>query len=71
MHLVCTLLTELPLETKLLHTVRAESITEFILERAGPAIFKTFSLELRAFRLIPVICPGRGAKPEKTKYWKR
>ena len=37
-----------------IHTVCVESITELILERAGPVIFKTFLLELRAFRLIPV-----------------
>ena len=36
-------------------TVRAEIITELILERAGPVIFKTFLLELKAYRLIPVI----------------
>ena len=35
-------------------TVRAEIITELILERAGPVIFKTVLLELVAFRLIPV-----------------
>ena len=35
---------------------RAKSITELILERAGPAIFETFSLEVMAFRLIPVTC---------------
>ena len=28
---------------------------ELILERAGPVIFKTFLLELMAFRRIPVI----------------
>ena len=37
------------------NTVRAEIITELILERAGPDNFKTFILELKAFRLIPVI----------------
>ena len=36
-------------------TVRAEIITELILERAGPVFFKTFLLELIALRLIPVI----------------
>ena len=51
------------------HTVRAEIITELILKRAGPIIFKTFLLELIAFRLIPVICHARGVKPEN--YWKR
>ena len=49
-------------------TVRAEIITELILKRAGPVIFKTFLLELIAFRPIPVICPARGVKPEN--YWK-
>ena len=44
-------------------------ITELILERAGPVIFKTFLLKLIAFRPIPVIFPARGAKPEN--YWKR
>ena len=50
-------------------TVRAKIITELILERAGPIVFKTFLLEFITFRLIPVICPARGAKPEN--YWKR
>ena len=36
-------------------TVCAEIITEFILERAGPVILKTFLLELKALRLTPVI----------------
>ena len=43
-----------------LFTVRAEIITELIMKRAGPVIFKTFLLELIAFRPIPVICPARG-----------
>ena len=47
----------------------AKIITEFILERAGPIIFKTFLLELIAFRLLPVTSPARGARPEN--YWKR
>ena len=55
------------------HTACAEIITELILKsilkRAGPVIFKTFLLELIAFRPIPVICPARGVKPEN--YWKR
>ena len=51
-----------------LHTVRAKIITELILERAGPVIFKTFLLKLIALRLIPVISPARRAKPEN--YWK-
>ena len=51
------------------NTVRAEIITELILERAGPVILKTLLLELIAFRPIPAICPARGAKPEN--YWKR
>ena len=50
-------------------TVRAGIITELVLERAGPVILRTFLLEFIAFRLIPVICPARRAKPEK--YWKR
>ena len=50
-------------------TVRSEIITESILERAGPVIFKTFLLEFIAFRLITVIYPTRRAKPED--YWKR
>ena len=54
---------------KILNTVRAEIITELIPKRAGPVILKTFLLELIAFRLIPVICPARRAKPEN--YWKR
>ena len=52
-----------------LFTVRAEIITELIPERAGPVIFKNALLELKAFRLIPVICPARRAKPEND--WKR
>ena len=40
-----------------------------LLERAGLVIFKTFLLELIAFRLMPVVCPARRAKPEN--YWKR
>ena len=36
-------------------TVRAEVITELILERAGPVIFKTLLLEIMAFRRIPGI----------------
>ena len=35
-------------------TVRAETITEIILETAGPIIFETFLLEFIAFRLKPV-----------------
>ena len=45
-------------------TVRAEIITEPIPEKAGPVMSKTFLLELMAFRLIPVICSARRAKPE-------
>ena len=45
----------LELFSKNFGTVRAEIITELILERAGPVIFKTVLLELIAFRLIPVI----------------
>ena len=48
-------------------TVRTEIITELIPERVGPVIFKTFLLEFITFRLIPVICPARRAKPEN--YW--
>ena len=50
-------------------TVRAEIITELIPEGVRPVIFLTFLLEFKAFRLIPVICPVRRAKPEN--YWKR
>ena len=52
--------------SKASYTVRAETITELILERAGPVILKTFILTLIAFRLIPVICSARKAKPETT-----
>ena len=48
--------------------VRAEIINELIPEMEGPAIFWTSLLALIAFRLIPAICPARGAKPEN--YWK-
>ena len=48
--------------------IQFEIITELILKRAGPVIFKTFLLELIAFRPIPVICPARGVKTEN--YWK-
>ena len=41
-------------------TVRAEIITELILKRAGPVIFKNLLLELIAYRPIPVICRARG-----------
>ena len=58
-----------PKESSCGFTVRAEIITELILKRAGSVIFKTFFLELIAFRPIPVICPARGVKPEN--YWKR
>ena len=44
-------------------------ITELSLERAGPVIFRTFALELIAFRLIPAICPARRGIPESD--WKR
>ena len=49
--------------------VCAETATEFILESVGPVSFKKVLLEFRAFRLIPVICPARRAKPEN--YCKR
>ena len=52
--------------TVIVFTVRAEIITEFILKRAGPVIFKTLLLELIAYRPIPVICRARGEKPEIT-----
>ena len=43
-------------------TVRAKLITELMLERAGPIIFKALLPELIiALRLIPVICPARRA----------
>ena len=51
------------------YRMRAEIITELILERADPVIFKTSLLELIAVRLFPVISPARGSKPEN--YWKR
>ena len=54
---------------KIRFSVRAEIITELIPKRAGPVIFKTFLLELIAFRPIPVICPARRVKPEND--WKR
>ena len=38
-------------------TVRAETITELIAERAHPVIFETLLLEFVAVRLIPIICP--------------
>ena len=52
------------------HAVRAE-IAELILERAGPVIFlmTLLLLALNSFRLIPVICPAKEAKPENC--WKR
>ena len=42
-------------------TVHAETITELILERAGPVIVETFLLALMTFRQIPIICPARRA----------
>ena len=65
----CTFNGQSLLPSEKLHTVRAEIITELILKRVGPVIFKTFLLELIAFRPIPVICPARGVKPEN--YWTR
>ena len=50
-------------------TVRAKVITQLILDSAGPAILKTFLLELIGFRPIPVIYSAWRAKPEN--YWKR
>ena len=50
------------------HTVHTETITELFLERADPAMLKTFLLELIPFRLIPVIGTARSGKPEN--YWK-
>ena len=38
-------------------------------EKGGPSNFKTFLQEFKAFRLIPVGCPARSAKPES--FWKR
>ena len=52
----------------LTYTVRTEIITELILERADPVIFKTFLLEIIALALFPVICPARQAKPKNC--WK-
>ena len=40
-------------------TGRAKTITESILERAGPIKCQTFLLEIKAFRLVPVSCPAR------------
>ena len=48
-------------KSSLISAVRSEAKTEFILERAGPVIFKTGLLELIAFNLIPAICPARRA----------
>ena len=42
-------------------TICAGMIAGLILERV---IFETYLLEFIAFRLIPVICPERSAKPE-------
>ena len=56
-----------PLPTKF--TVSAKTITEFILERAGPVILMTFLLQLKAFRLVPATCPARGTR--SANYWKR
>ena len=51
------------------HTVCAETIAELVPERADPVILRFFFLALTAFRLIPVLCPARRAKPENC--WKR
>ena len=53
-----------PLDAILLYRFWPPITTELTLERAGPVILKTGFLELIAFRLIPVICPTRRAKPE-------
>ena len=47
-------------------SVCAETIAELILAWASPFVFKTGLLELKAFTLIPVICPARREKPENT-----
>ena len=49
--------------------IRAESISELILERAGPVISKIFFSGIIAFRLIPVIVLQEEQKPEND--WKR
>ena len=41
-----------------LNTVCAKAMTELILERVGPLLFKIFLLESLAFRPTPVICPA-------------
>ena len=55
-------------QTLFQYTLRAETNTEVILK--GQIQYFIFSLEFRAFRPIPVICPAllRRAKPEN--YWK-
>ena len=51
------------------HTVRTEIITELILERAGPVIFKTFLLEFKSLQPDSCNFSARRAKPEN--YWNR
>ena len=45
-------------------TVRAEVIIELILESSGPVILRLLLLEFIAFRVIPIACSSRRAKPE-------
>ena len=66
MQLFCSLLEASYLQLSFLLTVRAEIITELILERAGPVILKTFLLELIAFRLIPDFCPARREQTQQS-----
>ena len=49
-------------------TVRAKIITEFILERAGPVIFKTFFSGISSFQTDFSNFSARRVKPEN--YWK-
>ena len=49
--------------------VRAEIITELILERVGPVILKTFFTGIKSFQTDPSNLSCKKSKPEN--YWKR
>ena len=44
--------------------ILSETMTELIIERAGPVTLKMLLLGPIAFRPFPLICPARRAKPE-------
>ena len=51
--------------------VRAETMTELILDRAGPVISKTSLLEATALRLIPIIVFVLQEEQKTENYWRQ